>query len=279
VPFPISLIISPTSIESYKMLFRQLFFAKHVERRLVGVWCDHQVLKKLDSVRGLLGPTFMLRQRMLHFVQNLMNYMTFEVVESNWLEMLSSLDVSEDIMSGQKQQTVDDLLKIHDGFLQKTIDACLLRNPTLIKILIKLLNTCLLFTDQMKRFMDTTKIHDDSFNVAVEKRDAVQRNLNERLSSQPMARDKNKLRGALMSVKEERDILLQRQTRRVGREICGESYKRMIHRFEEVFSADLSAFMIQLNSHTFSGIVANLGIRLDWNGFVTNSMALRNREL
>eukprot|EP00536_Pseudo-nitzschia_multiseries_P002307 jgi/Psemu1/183312/e_gw1.30.220.1 len=278
VPFPISLIISPTSMENYKLLFRHLFFGKHVERRLVGVWRDHQALKKLDAVRSLLGPTFLLRQRMLHFVQNLMNYMTFEVVESNWLEMLSSIAVSEDPMPGNKQQTVEDLLKIHDGFLQKTIDACLLRNPALIKILIKLLNTCLLFTDQMKRFMDTTKIHDDSFNIAVEKRDAVQRNLNERLSSQPMPRDRNKWRRALMSVKEERDILLQRQTRRVGREICSESYKKMIRRFEEVFSADLSAFMIELNSHTFSGIVANLGIRLDWNGFVTNTMTLRNRD-
>ena len=158
VPFPISLIISPTSMEHYKLLFRHLFFAKHVERRLVGVWSDHQVLKKLDALRGLLGPTFLLRQRMQHCVQNLMYYMSFEVVESNWLEMLSSIEIPDDGMSNQKEQTVDDLFDIHDGFLQKTMDSCLLTNPDLIKSLIKLLNTCLLFTDQMKRFMDTTKI-------------------------------------------------------------------------------------------------------------------------
>ena len=169
VPFPISLIISPTSMENYKLLFRHLFFAKHVERRLVGVWSDHQVLKKLDALRGLLGPTFLLRQRMLHCVQNLMYYMSFEVVESNWTEMLSSINVPEDVMSSQKQQTVDDLLNIHDGFLQKTIDSCLLTNPVLIKSLIKLLNTCLLFTDQMKRFMDTTRIVSGEFaNFCVE---------------------------------------------------------------------------------------------------------------
>ncbi len=156
VPFPISLIITPTCMENYKLLFRHLFFAKHVERRLVGVWSDHQVLKKLDALRGLLGPTFLLRQRMQHCVQNLMNYMSFEIVESNWLEMMSSID--DDFSLNEKQQTVDDLLAIHDGFLQKTMDSCLLTNPILIKTLIKLLNTCLLFTDQMKRFMDTTKI-------------------------------------------------------------------------------------------------------------------------
>lgn len=99
----------------------------------------------------------------------------------------------------------------------------------------------------------------------------MQRNLNERATSQSNSRDKKKLRRSLLLVKEERDILLQRQTRRVGREICSESYKRMISRFEEVFSADLSVFMMQLNSHTSSGIVANLGIRLDWNGFVSKT--------
>jgi gamma-tubulin complex component 2 len=277
VPFPISLMIPPTSMVDYKLLFRHLFFTKYVERRLVGVWSDHQVLKKLDSVRGLLGPTFMLRHRMQHFVQNLINYMSFEVVESNWLEMLSTIDAHEDTFSSQKEQTVDDLLNIHDGFLHKTIDACLLRNPTLIKSLIKLLNTCLLFSDQMKKFMDTTRIYDDSFHLAAEKRGAVQRNLNQRVfSKSSTAPDKKKLRRALMSVKEERDILHQRQTRRVGREICSESYKRMIRRFEEVFSADLSAFMIQLNSHTSSsGIVANLGIRLDWNSFLSQGAGVR----
>lgn len=158
VPFPISLVLSRQSMENYNLLFRHLFLSKHVERRLVGVWSDHQLLKKLDSLRGLLGPSFLLRQRMLHFVQNLINYMTFEVVENNWLEMMSSVDMPEHGSSNQKQQTVDDILKIHDEFLVKTLEACLLTNPSLVRSLTKLLNTCLLFTDQMKRFMETTRI-------------------------------------------------------------------------------------------------------------------------
>lgn len=102
----------------------------------------------------------------------------------------------------------------------------------------------------------------------------MQRNLNERVSSHSPSRDQKRLRKTLLLVKEERDILLQRQTRRVGREICSESYKRMIGRFDEVFSADLTSFMRQLNGHTSSaGIVTNLGIRLDWNGYITNKMS------
>jgi gamma-tubulin complex component 2 len=157
IPFPISLILSQHAMGNYKLLFRHLFFTKHVERRRIGVWRDHQILKKLDSLRGLLGPTFLLRQRMLHFVQNLLYYMSFEVIDNNWAEMISSIDKSNDPKNND-QQTVDDILNVHNAFLQRTLEACLLTNQELIRSLTKLLNTCLLFTDQMKRFMDTTKI-------------------------------------------------------------------------------------------------------------------------
>ena len=160
IPFPISLALSKQAMGNYKLLFRHLFFTKHVERRLIGVWRDHQVLKKLDTLRGLLGPTFLLRQRMLHFVQNFIYYMTFEVIENNWMEMQRSIGLSGDHgrLPGDVDQTVDDILNVHGDFLKKTLEACLLTNRELIRSLTKLLNTCLLFTDQMKRFMDTTKI-------------------------------------------------------------------------------------------------------------------------
>lgn len=159
LPFPISLVLSNQAMKKYKLLFRQLFVTKHVERRLIAVWCDHQMLKKLDSLRGLLGPTLLLRQRMLHFVQNLLYYMSFEVIANNWTDMISSIDTpNTNRNANQKQQTVDDILKVHNGFLQKTLEACLLTNPVLIKSLTKILSTCLLFTDQMRRFMDSTKI-------------------------------------------------------------------------------------------------------------------------
>jgi gamma-tubulin complex component 2 len=160
IPFPISLVLSEQTMENYKLLFRHLFFAKHVERRLIGVWRDHQALKGLHSLRGLLGPTFLLRQRMLHFLQNLIYYMTFEVIENNWTEMLSSIDSTGDNPKSpsHKEQTVDDILDIHNEFLRRTLEACLLTNRDVVRSLTKIMNTCLLFSDQMKRFMETTKI-------------------------------------------------------------------------------------------------------------------------
>ena len=49
-------------------MFRHVFFAKHVERRLQQVWLTHQQLKELGN-RGAMGATHLLRQRMIHFVQ------------------------------------------------------------------------------------------------------------------------------------------------------------------------------------------------------------------
>ena len=106
-------------------------------------------------------------------------------------------------------------------------------------------------------------------NRAAEKRGVVQRNLNERGSSQAQL-DRRKLRKALQSTEEERRTIHDRQTRRVGREVNSDSYQRMVHRFDEVFNQDLASFIRELHAHTSSGIVANLGIRLDYNGYVTS---------
>jgi gamma-tubulin complex component 2 len=283
IPFPVSLILSPKAMGQYQLLFRHLFFTKYVERRLIRVWRDHQILKKLDALRGLLGPTFLLRQRILHFVQNFLYYMSFEVIDNNWSEMKLAMNPnSQNQGTRQKQQTVDDILEVHNQFLEKTLEACLLTNRDLIKSLTKLLNTCLLFTNQMIRFMDTTKIYDDSSILAAEKRVAIQRNLNERgLSASvlvPAHKQLNKkpkkktVRRALLETKQERQALIQRQTRRVGREVMSDSYQQMVARFDQVFTENLQDFMMQLNSQTASGQMANLGIRLDYNGFVTASI-------
>ena len=106
---------------------------------------------------------------------------------------------------------------------------------------------------------------------AERKRVAVHRNLNERGAVPSRVGASKRLRSGLDAVREERRSLLHRQARRVGREICSDSYKLMIQRFEEVFIADLAHFMTQLSAHHVSGMVENLRLRLDWNGFIASS--------
>ena len=112
--------------------------------------------------------------------------------------------------------------------------------------------------------------YDDSINLAAEKRGAAQRVLHQRSFSANAV--EKKVRKAIKTTIKEREALNERQTKKVGREIISESYKKMVHRFDEVFSADLVDFMMQLNAHTTSGLVAHLGIRLDYNGYITASL-------
>ena len=154
IPFPISLILSQDALSRYQLLFRHLVFAKHVERRLVGIWLDHQMMKKFQSLRRAMGPTYCLRQRMLHFMQNFIYYMMFEVIEPNWLDMENSIRKHP----SQGTQTVDDIICVHNKFLDTALTECLLTNRELVRTLTKLMRTCLLFSDQLKRFMEATKI-------------------------------------------------------------------------------------------------------------------------
>ena len=146
--WPLSLVIPKKCVASYQLIFRHLFFSKHVERRLFETWLDHQTIKELN-LRSILGPTYLLRQRMLHFMQNFVYYVMFEVIEPHWLSMKKKF---------KNSKTIDDVISAHNKFLTVTQEECLLKNRELLKTLTKIMQTCLLFSDQMKRFAKSTKL-------------------------------------------------------------------------------------------------------------------------
>lgn len=288
VPFPLSLILSRHSITNYQLMFRHLFFAKHVERRLVGTWLDHQTIKEYQTLRADLGQTYFLRQRMLHFMQNFVYYMMFEVIEPNWLQMKNNL-LEKRADDYTQVSTVDHVLKIHNDFVVKTLKECLLTNRDLIRTLTKLMTTCLLFSDQMKLFMDSTGVLLEQDRVATESRQKRNLRMFEKAAaaqydgSATVVSEKleKKIRDTLVAAQLKRQEQKQKQIDRLKRELNTESYKRMISRFEQVFNSNLSDFMTQLKQsesinrqHTH---LANLGMRLDYNGYVTRSMGTEGR--
>ena len=276
VPFPVSLILSHRAVSSYQLLFRHLFFVKHVERRLVGTWLDHQSMKEFQSLRKSLCPTFGLRQRMLHFIQNLVYYMMFEVIEPNWQMMENS------ISSGKKKggnsgfgfstaddgdnndQTVDDILSMHNEFLRRTLKDCLLTNGDLIRTLTKLMTTCLLFSDQMNLFVETAQINEERDRIAKEERHKRQQNIT-------IVSKRSRLRKTAKAEAAARKARWEAHTELLERELNTESYKRMISRFSQVFNNNLTDFMTQLRD---TSDCANLLSRLDFNGFVSSSLKL-----
>ncbi|RLN57004.1 hypothetical protein BBJ28_00017668, partial [Nothophytophthora sp. Chile5] len=142
VKWPLSLVISCGALTKYQMIFRHIFFCKHVERQLCDAWLNHQATKEL-SLRSALGPSFCLRQRMLHFQQNFVYYMMFEVISPRWHDFQQQLATAG---------TVDDILEFQGEFLDICLKECLLTDPDLLRVLTKLMTVCMTFANSIECF-------------------------------------------------------------------------------------------------------------------------------
>ncbi|KAH0579055.1 hypothetical protein H2248_003213 [Termitomyces sp. 'cryptogamus'] len=142
VKFPLSLVISRKTILRYQLLFRFLLHLKYVEQSLASMWIE----QKTTPWRKLLPehPDFerwrlrvcLLRSRMLSFVQQILAFTTFEVLEPNWRALEVKLE---------KVTTVDQLLRDHVDFLDTCLKECMLTSSKLLKAYSRLIITCSTF--------------------------------------------------------------------------------------------------------------------------------------
>lgn len=143
VKWPVSIVLSRKVLSNYQMLFRRIFYVKHVERQLCGLWLSDKPSKILlsKSTRNLRTNAFILRQKMLNFVQNFLHYMTFEVIEVHWKNFEAKLEAVSN---------VDDVLKLHTNFLNECLSDCLLTNSKLLTYSHQVMLVCLKFATYMK---------------------------------------------------------------------------------------------------------------------------------
>uniref|UniRef100_A0A4W4G344 Gamma-tubulin complex component n=1 Tax=Electrophorus electricus TaxID=8005 RepID=A0A4W4G344_ELEEL len=160
VKWPLSLIINRKALTRYQMLFRHLFYCKHVERLLCNVWISNKSAQQcsLHSTKWFAGA-FALRQRMLNFVQNIQYYMMFEVMEPTWHVMEKNL---------KSASNIDDVLCHHTSFLDNCLKDCMLTNPELLKIFSKLMSVCVMFTNCMQRFTQSLRMDREMNRLSLE---------------------------------------------------------------------------------------------------------------
>jgi len=155
VDWPISLVLNHKALARYQMLFRHLFYCKHIERLISSVWITNKATKFLpgDAFK-VYHPSFGLRQKMLTLIQNLSYYMMVEVVEPAWHTLVASL---------ASCATVDDVLTKHNDFLDNCLHDCLLSSPQLLTTVKKLLGICSEFSEYMQnlRFSSTDDFNQD----------------------------------------------------------------------------------------------------------------------
>lgn len=130
VKFPLSLVISRKTILRYQLLFRFLLHLKHVEQTLSAMWLEQKtapwrvpVPNHPEFDRWRLR-VFLLRARMLSFVQQILAFATFEVLEPNWRALEVKLT---------KVTTVDQLLRDHTDFLDTCLKESMLTSSKLLR--------------------------------------------------------------------------------------------------------------------------------------------------
>ena len=69
------------------------------------------------------------------------------MLEPNWHTMMERLN---------SVATIDEVIAHHDEFLDSCMKECMLHNPQLLKILTKLMSTCIIFANHTERFTKST---------------------------------------------------------------------------------------------------------------------------
>lgn len=137
VHWPLSIVLNQMTISKYQLIFRQLFYCKHVENYLCRVWIANKNAKKFDhSTSELYRAAFTLRQRMMNAIQNLEYYMMIEVIEPVWHIFMQQM---------AKAKNIDDVLMHHEDFLDHCLKNCMLTYPELLHRIVNVCNTCISF--------------------------------------------------------------------------------------------------------------------------------------
>ncbi|KAF2257809.1 hypothetical protein CC78DRAFT_505667 [Lojkania enalia] len=176
MPFPLSLVVSRVTLTRYQLLFRYLLSLRHLETSLVESWGEqgkHLAWKyrsKNPRIELWKRKAWTLRARMLCFVQQLLYYCTAEVIEPNWVSLMSRLkeEGKEDVKGKGKvddeggtphvKRTVDELMQDHVDFLATCLKECMLTNSKLLRINNKIMSTCTMFatfTQSLSRYLIT----------------------------------------------------------------------------------------------------------------------------
>ncbi|XP_073453022.1 gamma-tubulin complex component 2 [Aquarana catesbeiana] len=257
VKWPLSLIINRKALTRYQMLFRHLFYCKHVERLLCNVWISNKTAKQfsLHSAKWFAGA-FTLRQRMLNFVQNIQYYMMFEVMEPTWHILEKNL---------KSASNIDDVLSHHTSFLDNCLKDCMLTNPELLKIFSKLMSVCVMFTNCMQRFTQSMQVQTEMERLTLE-------------------------RGTMMGPPTQNEKTEEAVKKKLTSKFLAEhvdafhsstGFESTINNFDSNFSTHLMDLLDKLSMYSTNDCehsMINIIYRLDFNGFYTERLKRLSAE-
>jgi len=122
---PISTIFTQDTILNYLRIFNFLWRAKRMEYCLTGIWKNQmsssRLLIKLPEVAPLLHISHCLEAEMVHFIHQMQYFISYEVLECCWEELLVMIEQAKDL---------DDVISAHETFLNKVMTRALMDNES-----------------------------------------------------------------------------------------------------------------------------------------------------
>lgn len=111
------------------------------------VWKDNNNTKKFaPDTAEQYRSAFTLRQRMMNAIQNIEYYMMIEVIEPTWHTFVEKIGCVEN---------VDEVLSVHQDFLDDCLHNCMLKDPELLRLIGKLCDICSSFC----KFIQVSRNH------------------------------------------------------------------------------------------------------------------------
>lgn len=118
---PIGTVFTPKVLLIYLRLFNSLWRAKRMEYVLSGMWkaqmANSRMLTPLSELGPILHQCHVLTSEMVHFVQQMQYYITFEVMECSWDVLEKKVKSAEDL---------DQVIAAHEEFLDTIMTRALL---------------------------------------------------------------------------------------------------------------------------------------------------------
>lgn len=125
VDSPLNTIFHNDIMRKYLRIFNFLWRVKRVEFCLNAVWINQvkasKYLAGIPGVKKEFHRCHLLRNEMIHFIDNLFNYLMVEVIESTWDQFKEKFSQLKDM---------DELIEMHDSCIDRILEKALLKEKT-----------------------------------------------------------------------------------------------------------------------------------------------------
>ncbi|KAJ3271184.1 Gamma-tubulin complex component 3 [Terramyces sp. JEL0728] len=148
IDHPLNTIFTPQLMHIYHKLFIFLWKLKRVDHLLTSTW-RNQMKSGNPKVVQIIHKSNLVRSEMIHFINQLQNYIQFEVIECSWNELMEKFE--------SDKCDLNCIIDSHLHFLQLVLQKCFVSNNELHHQLMKLFDIILDYGNFQEKLVNSLK--------------------------------------------------------------------------------------------------------------------------